>query len=93
MNLVHVIPNLGPGGPTRSLTAFVEWSARNRPTVSHRIVTLEPRVYPFLAARLRRCGAAILQHLDAAQIEEILERAERVSGRRAERVSGRPCRP
>jgi glycosyltransferase involved in cell wall biosynthesis len=78
MNLVHVIPNLGPGGPTRSLTTFVEWSTRNRPTISHRILTLEPRVYPFLAFRLRRCGAAILQNLDAAQIDEILERADMV---------------
>jgi glycosyltransferase involved in cell wall biosynthesis len=76
MNLVHVIPNLGPGGPTRSLTTFVEWSTRNRPTVSHRILPLEPRVYPFLAIRLRGCGADILQHLDAAQIEETLERAD-----------------
>ncbi len=76
MNLVHVIPNLGPGGPTRSLATFVEWSTRNMPRVSHRIVTLEPRAYPPLSLRLRRCGAVILRNLIAAQIGEVLTRAD-----------------
>jgi L-malate glycosyltransferase len=76
MNLLHVIPNLGPGGPTRSLTTFVEWSTRNMTNVSHHILTLEPRVYPFLALRLRRCGAAILQNLDAVQTGEMLSHAD-----------------
>lgn len=76
MKLVHVIPNLGPGGPTRSLTVFVEWSTRNQPWVSHRILTLEPKVYRLLALRLRRCGAAILRNLDAVQIEDTLTQAD-----------------
>jgi L-malate glycosyltransferase len=76
MNLVHIISSLGPGGPTRSLTTFVEWSTRNMPSVSHRILTLEPRAYQPLSLRLRRCGAVILRNLSAAQIEEILGRAD-----------------
>ena len=76
MNLLHVIPNLGPGGPTRSLTTFVEWSTRNMTNVSHHILTLEPRVYPFLALHLRRCGAVIFQNLDAGQTGEMLSHAD-----------------
>jgi hypothetical protein len=72
MKIVHVIPNLGPGGPTRSLAVFVEWSAHNRPTVTHHIVTLEPRLYPLLALRLRRHGATILQNADTEEIKTTL---------------------
>jgi glycosyltransferase involved in cell wall biosynthesis len=76
MNLVHIIPHLGPGGPTRSLTSFVEWSTRNMPGVSHRVVTLEPRVYPILSFRLRRCRALILQNLSATEIDDTLAGAD-----------------
>jgi len=72
MNLVHVIPKLSPGGPTRSLTVFVEWSTRKIPKFSHRILALEPGGYPFLAFRLRRCGAVIHHNPDDAALEEIL---------------------
>jgi glycosyltransferase involved in cell wall biosynthesis len=76
MNLVHIIPNLGPGGPGRSLTTFVEWSSRNTPGASHLVLTLQPRIYPLLSVRLRRCGAVILQNLNAAQIDETLSGAD-----------------
>jgi glycosyltransferase involved in cell wall biosynthesis len=76
MDLLHVIPDLGPGGPTRSLTAFVEWSVRTMPGISHRILILEPRIYQFLALRLRRCGAVILRNLGATQIDEALVSAD-----------------
>jgi glycosyltransferase involved in cell wall biosynthesis len=76
VNLLHVIPNLGPGGPTRSLTTFVEWSTRNMTKISHDILTLEPRVYPLLALRLRRCGARIFQNLDTEQAGEMLTHAD-----------------
>jgi len=76
MELLHIIPNLGPGGPTRSLTSFVEWSRDNSPALVHRIVSLESRVYPLLAFRLRRCGAPILSNADAASIDQAMARAD-----------------
>jgi glycosyltransferase involved in cell wall biosynthesis len=76
MNLVHIIPKLGPGGPTRSLTTFVEWSIRNIPRVSHLILTPEPRAYALLSFRLRRCGAIIHHNPSEAQIDETLMRAD-----------------
>ena len=78
MNLVHIIPKLGPGGPSRSLTTFVEWSTRNIPRVSHLILTPEPRGYPLLSLRLRRCGAIIHHNPNGAQIDETLIRADAV---------------
>lgn len=78
MNLVHVIPNLGPGGPTRSLTTFIEWAVGNRPGMAHRILTLEPRTYPLLAMRLRRYGAVILQDQSAEQVDATLAAADAV---------------
>ena len=76
MNLVHIIPKLDPGGPTRSLTTFVEWSTRNIPRLSHLILTPEPRGYPLLTLRLRRCGAIIHHNPKGAQIDETLMRAD-----------------
>src|SRR5689334_13881955 len=76
MNLLHIIPNLGPGGPTRSLTTFVEWSTRNMTNVSHHILTLEQRAYTILTLRLRRCGAAIFQNHETGQTSELLSRAD-----------------
>jgi glycosyltransferase involved in cell wall biosynthesis len=76
MDLIHIIPNLGPGGPTRSLTTLVEWSKRNLPAITHRILTLESRAYPLLSIRLRRCGAVILHNLNTAEVEETLTRAD-----------------
>jgi glycosyltransferase involved in cell wall biosynthesis len=45
------------------------------PSVSHRVLTLEPRIYPFLSFRLRRCGSVILQSLSAAGVNEELRQA------------------
>ncbi|MBZ9796271.1 glycosyltransferase family 4 protein [Mesorhizobium sp. ES1-4] len=62
MNLLHVIPNLGPGGPTRCLVTFVKLSRISHPDIRHVVVTLQSADhYMPLVLELKRQGVEILR--------------------------------
>lgn len=65
MRVLHVIPNLGPGGPARSLAVLVAESRRLRPDIGHDVLPLSGPVYMPLRLRLKRMGSVVLTPADA----------------------------
>lgn len=60
MRVLHVIPNLGPGGPARSLAVLVAESLHMRTDIAHDVLTLTGPNYMPLKLRLKRLGCAVL---------------------------------
>jgi len=74
MNLLHIIPNLGPGGPTRCLVTFVKLSGITHPHIRHVVVTLQSADYYMpLVLELKRQGVEILR---APERETIIARID-----------------
>lgn len=61
MKLLHLIPVLGPGGPTRSLLALIRTTKTSHPDVAHTIISLQPGDYMPLVFELKRQGVEILR--------------------------------
>ncbi|QPC90588.1 glycosyltransferase family 4 protein [Mesorhizobium sp. INR15] len=61
MKLLHIIPVLGAGGPTRSLLTFVKRTRSSHPGISHTIISLQAGDHMPLLFELRRLGAEILR--------------------------------
>ncbi|MBX9773736.1 MAG: glycosyltransferase family 4 protein [Xanthobacteraceae bacterium] len=76
MNLLHLMPALSPGGPTRSLLTLVRETRRARPDVRHTVVSLSSADYLPLAFALRREGAEIQRAADIEQVAGYVERAD-----------------
>jgi hypothetical protein len=76
MNLLHLIPALGPGGPTWSLLTFVKQTKSSHPYVRHTVACLKAGEYVPLVFDLRRQGAEILPAADAKALFEQVERAD-----------------
>src|SRR5262245_19996539 len=76
MNLLHLIPALGPGGPPRALLALVREFRRTRPDIRHAVASLSTGDYLPLAFALRREGADIQRAADIEQVSGHVERAD-----------------
>jgi glycosyltransferase involved in cell wall biosynthesis len=74
MNLLHLMPALGPGGPTRALLTLIREFRRSRPDIRHTVVSVAAGDHLPLAFALRREGAEIER---AAAIEQVAARVER----------------
>ncbi|MEM7527150.1 MAG: glycosyltransferase [Pseudomonadota bacterium] len=61
MRVLHVIPNLGPGGPGRSLAVFAEESLALGRGIEHAVLVLARPLYMPLRLRLKRLGCRLLQ--------------------------------
>ena len=61
MELLHILPALGPGGPARSLVALVTSSRTGHPHIRHSVLSLQPGEYMPLTFELRRQGAEVLR--------------------------------
>jgi glycosyltransferase involved in cell wall biosynthesis len=76
MNLLHLMPALGPGGPTRALLTLLKELRRAQPDVRHTVASLSAGDYPPLAFALRQEGAAIQRAADIEQVSGYVERAD-----------------
>lgn len=77
MELLHIIPNLGPGGPTRSLVTLVKLSRISRPGIRHVVVTLQTAGhYMPLVLELKREGVEILRAPDRQTITTRIDKAD-----------------
>jgi glycosyltransferase involved in cell wall biosynthesis len=76
MNLLHLIPALGPGGPARALLTLVKEFRRSQPDVRHTVASLSAGDYLPLAFALRREGAEIQRAADIGQLSGLVERAD-----------------
>jgi glycosyltransferase involved in cell wall biosynthesis len=61
MRLLHIIPGLGAGGPTRSLLTLIKCARASHATLENTVVSLQPGDYMPLLFELRRHGAHILR--------------------------------
>ena len=76
MNLLHLMPALGPGGPTRALLALIKEFRRSRPDVRHTVVSVAAGDHLPLAFALRREGAEIERAAGVEQVSGHVERAD-----------------
>ena len=76
MLVLHIIPALGPGGPTRTLAAFFEHAAALHPDVRHVVAVLTRTVHMPLAFRMRATGAEIVRAPTKADLHDRIAAAD-----------------
>lgn len=77
MRILHVIPNLAPGGPSRSLVVMTAESLALRPDIEHSVLVLERPLYMPLKLDLKRQGCRVTEH-SAAQTDQQIAEADLV---------------
>jgi len=76
MKLLHVIDNMGAGGPARSLLAFVKRAQAIDPAIAHNILSLRRDGYPPAIFFARRLGIAVVRSPQQAQMQRLVESSD-----------------
>ena len=74
MKLLHLLDNVGAGGPFRSLLEVVKHSAE----IQHSAIALATKAYPPLLFEGRKLGLNVTRGADAAEIERQIQKADLV---------------
>ncbi len=72
MKLLHILPEIGAGGPARSLLALVRSTAATHPEVVHRVVALKRGGYPPLLFALSRAGAELSRGVGRDELHRLV---------------------
>ncbi|MEL7138240.1 MAG: glycosyltransferase [Pseudomonadota bacterium] len=76
MRVLHVIPNIGPGGPGRSLSVLVGESMSLRGDIEHSVLVLARPVYMPLRLKLKRQGCRLLEAVQPTASAQAIEEAD-----------------
>lgn len=76
LKILHIIPRLSNSGPTRTLLCVVQALNQINPAVNHRLIVLDPAIHPFVVARVKKAGIAILRQPDLATITDEIANAD-----------------
>ncbi len=72
MKLLHILPEIGAGGPARSLLALIRSAAAAYPEVVHHVAALRRGGYPPLLFALSRAGADLARGVDAEALRRLV---------------------
>ena len=73
MKLLHVIDQMGAGGPARSLLAFARHARCLRPDLEHRVLSLRQEGYPPLIFAAKQMGMTVVRAPQPAQVAELVD--------------------
>ncbi len=76
MKLLHLIPDLGPGGPARSLCVLAEESLRTTSGLHHSVIAVGPPTYMPVRLKLKRLGVAVLANTAPDSIDDAIRDAD-----------------
>ncbi len=76
MQLLHVIDNLGAGGPARSLLSFVKHAGQAGEEVRHTVLSLGRTVHMPLVFAAKRLGIEVLRAPDEATLVRLVEQCD-----------------
>lgn len=71
MNVLHILPALGPGGPTRGLVTLIRMARHSHPHIRHCVVSLRAGEYMPLLFELKRLGVDVVRD---AGVEKVIAR-------------------
>lgn len=76
MQLLHVIDNLGAGGPARSMLSFVKHAEPHGQDVRHTVVSLGPTFYMPLMFAAKQLGVELLRSPDRAVLVRLAKNSD-----------------
>lgn len=76
LKVLHILERLTSGGPTRSMIAGVKYSSQLGIAQQHRVITLQPTVYPMSLILAKQAGMTVLRQPDRNTILCEIENAD-----------------
>jgi glycosyltransferase involved in cell wall biosynthesis len=76
LKVLHIIPRLSNAGPTRSLLAVVKALADLHIPITHRLISLDSSIHPFVALRVKKAGISILKQPHQSTLHQEIKIAD-----------------
>ncbi|MDZ7957759.1 MAG: glycosyltransferase family 4 protein [Aulosira sp. DedQUE10] len=76
IKILHIIDTLSSAGPTRSLIASAKYAAKQGIVQQHRVITLQPKVYPLALILAQQAGVTVIRKPEREILLHEVEQAD-----------------